>query len=543
MLQDIRVRQRELLLQLLRLMTQELDLESLLTRLLRISIELLSGTSGFIALHESDRVWSIKAVYGLANAMVRYIETYLARLCDESEVSGASFRPIAINLLIERIVRNEEFGVVDGIGLPLVINGQSIGMIVIFRTFRTKFSIDDAMLLKDFAGQAAVAVRNAALYTENLRGKMQTDAILDALSEGILVMDSGSMVTRANPALNQLFAVETGYFSGRHHDEVIRLTGTISGMTLAQGIAGGWPFTGRSKLTVEGDLILRDDPLRTVPVSIVYVPILSGKNHLLNIIASVRDISKFREADALKNTFISTVSHELKTPVALIKGYASTMRLADGKWAKDLLDESLMVIEEEADRLTELINDLLDASRMMSGTLKLHRIEFDLKRLCERVASRQQSQTDRHRIVSEFPAQFPIVNADSDRIEQVITNLLTNAIKYTAGGEIRIRGEVIGTTETDRFVSISVSDEGEGLAPDELPYLFDKFYRVSKTATSAKGVGLGLYICAAIVRGHGGKISVANRTDRSGAVFTFTLPLHVESGLDYFYLPRSDGNS
>ena len=158
---------------------------------------------------------------------------------------------------------------------------------------------------------------------------------------------------------------------GKTHDELIRLTGTVSGMTLAEGIAGGWPFTGRSQLSVEGDLIIADEPLRTVPVSIKYVPILNNTNHLVSMIASVQDISKFRAADALKNTFISTVSHELKTPVALIKGYASTMLIEDGEWDQEVLRESLRVIEEEADRLAELINDLLDASRMMSGMLKL----------------------------------------------------------------------------------------------------------------------------------------------------------------------------
>ena len=148
-------------------------------------------------------------------------------------------------------------------------------------------------------------------------------------------------------------------------------------------------------------MIIADEPLRTVPVSIKYVPILNNTNHLVSMIASVQDISKFRAADALKNTFISTVSHELKTPVALIKGYASMMLIEDGEWDQEVLRESLRVIEEEADRLAELINDLLDASRMMSGMLKLNRVEFNLRDLCVRVAGRMQSQTNRHQLTTE----------------------------------------------------------------------------------------------------------------------------------------------
>ncbi len=532
MLQDIRVRQRDLLLQLIRLMTQELDLDTLLSRMLRISIELLSGTSGFIALSSPTSGWTVKAGYGMTGAMIKYIETYLEHFPTDDQPDN--LRPIEINMLIDRVRNQPEFNVTDGLGLPLVHGGLRLGIIVIFRTFRSEFSANDLTLLRDFAGQAAVAVRNAALYTDNLRGRMQTDAILNALSDGIVATDSRGVVTRVNPSFARMFGFAEESFIGMPHDELIRLTGQISGMTLAEGIAGGWPFTSRSLLTVEGDLILRDDPIQTVPVSIKYVPILNEANQLLSMIASVQDISKLREADALKNTFISTVSHELKTPVALIKGYASTMQREDGHWDQALMSESLRVIEEEADRLTELINDLLDASRMMSGTLRLNRIDFSLRDLSERVASRLQSQTNRHRIRTFFPKDFPTVYADPDRIEQVLSNLLANAIKYTRGGRIDVRGSVEG----DR-VRVSVLDEGDGVKPEDVPSLFEKFFRAKETAASANGVGLGLYISNAIIEGHGGKLTAGNRKDRKGADFSFTLPLGDASGPDYFRLPAS----
>jgi len=248
---------------------------------------------------------------------------------------------------------------------------------------------------------------------------------------------------------------------------------------------------------------------------------MNDENTMINIIGLVRDISKFREADDLKNTFISTMSHELKTPVALIKGYASTMQLDDAKWDKDLIKESFAIIEEEADRLANMINSLLDASRLYAGALTLNRSEINIAELARNIAKRMQTQTDKHTIRCEFPADLPIIYGDADRIEQVLMNLISNAIKYSPGGEILISGEL-----QNDFVKISVKDEGQGLQSEDLQHLFERFYRSKRSANLAKGVGLGLYLSNGIVEGHGGKMWAENRTDRSGAIFSFTLPLN-----------------
>ena len=242
--------------------------------------------------------------------------------------------------------------------------------------------------------------------------------------------------------------------------------------------------------------------------------------HIVNIIALVRDISKFKEADELKNTFISTISHELKTPVAIIKGYASTLNLADADWDQEVIRESLTVIEEEADRLTVMINDLLDASRLNSGSLKLYKTDIFLPELCQSVRKHMLPQCGDNDILVEFSGDFPVINADEDRIRQVITNLVSNALKYAPGGNITIRGGISG-----RFAEVSVLDEGPGIASEDLIHLFERFYRAKKTFNTVKGNGLGLFLCKAIIEAHGGKIYAENRSDRSGAVFTFTLPL------------------
>lgn len=158
--------------------------------------------------------------------------------------------------------------------------------------------------------------------------------------------------------------------SGHKHEEIVRWAKKPQGQTLEEAESEGWPLTSNAHLYVEGDLA-RSLP-SPLPVGITYAPLLAADGKLRNIIVTVRDITHFRTAEEIKTTFISIVSHELKTPVALIKGYASTLRRDDARWEKHVIQDSLTVIEEEADRLTRMIEDLLDASRFQVGGLSLN---------------------------------------------------------------------------------------------------------------------------------------------------------------------------
>ncbi len=256
----------------------------------------------------------------------------------------------------------------------------------------------------------------------------------------------------------------------------------------------------------------------TLPVGITYAPVMAEDGKLRNIVVSVRDITHFRTAEEIKSTFISIVSHELRTPVALIKGYASTLRRDDAKWDRNVVKDSLAVIEDEADRLTRMIDDLLDASRLQAGGLSMNRADVSLPALAARVAERLGTQSSQHTIVAAFPDKFPVILGDETRLEQVLSNLVSNALKYAPDGEIRITG-----TSAPAQVTVCVSDQGPGIDARDMQHIFDRFYRSTTAVKQTKGAGLGLYLARAIVEAHGGRMWADPKTT-VGARICFSLP-------------------
>ncbi len=508
MLPDFRVRQRDYLLEIARLLTQELDLEKLLARILRVSIEMLAGQAGLIALKEAEG-WRVAAAHKIQPAFLSYLEPLLA----EEKVRELDVREL--NRMLQNLTYTATLGLLNGTGLPLAAHGQVIGVIFIFRNYPDLFTPNDRTLLQSFADQAAVAVYNAQLYGQVSYEKQRMDALLDSAADGFLILNADHTVERCNTAFEKLTQKKRDQIVGRHHDEIIRWAGPPEGTTLAQAESGGWPLTPNATFYIEGDLERSHQP--PLPVGVTYAPLLSEEGKLRNIVVSVRDITHFRTAEEIKSTFISIVSHELRTPVTLIKGYASTLRRDDAKWDKAVMRESLAVIEEEADRLSRMIDDLLDASRLQAGGLSLNRADLSLPAMARRVVERFSSQAGNHTLVDDFPDKFPIILGDETRLEQVLSNLVSNALKYSPKGEIRIAGRV-----RPEQVVICVSDEGPGIDAQDLPHIFDRFYRSTNAARQTKGAGLGLYLARAIVESHGGRIW-ADQNDK-GARICFSLP-------------------
>ena len=515
MLPDVRVRQRDYLLEISRALTQELDLDKLLGRILYISAEMLAGQAGLIALRAEKGGWKVATSLGIPASLARYLEPLLAEIPDNED--PARFELPEVNRLLQNLVRTVGLGLFTGVGLPLITREKVIGVIFVFRNYPGIFSSNDRALLQSFANQAAIAVDNAQLYQQVSQDKQRMDALLDSAADGILIISPSHVITRCNPAFARMLVEPIENIVGKSHDEVIKLTCHEDMLTLEQAEAGGWPLTPNATLYVEGDLQRTSGV--SLPVGITYAPLVSVGGNLLNIIATVRDITRFREAEELKSTFISVISHELKTPVALIKGYVGTLRREDANWDREIVKDSLAVIEEETDRLTGLIENLLDASRLQAGGLSISLSDVALNVVAERIAKRFQTQSAIHNIIVDFPENFPIVSGDETRLEQVLSNLVSNGIKYSPqGGEIRISGQV-----RQAQVIVCASDDGPGVAPEDIPHIFDRFYRSSNAKRTTKGAGLGLYLARAVIEAHGGRIWVDPRPG-DGARICFSIP-------------------
>jgi len=234
--------------------------------------------------------------------------------------------------------------------------------------------------------------------------------------------------------------------------------------------------------------------------------------------------------EEMQNTFVSIVSHELQTPVAIIKSYAATLAREDATWPPETIQRVSRNIEEECDRLTRLISDLLDLSRIQAGRVAMRVGSVELPQLVSEVIDQLAPRAPKHSLRATFTPTFPLVRGDTDQLRRALFNLVQNAIKYSPqGGEVLIAGEV--RTIDDRvFAVVRVIDRGVGIPTGEQERIFDRFHRAdTRLSRTTAGVGLGLYITRSIVEGHGGQIWAESEGEGRGSTFTIVLPLENEA--------------
>jgi PAS domain S-box-containing protein len=523
MLVDYRVRQREYLLAISRALTSELDLADVLRIIVQASVEFISGRAGAIVLADpSESAFRVAAIYGLQR---EHFSQFGSLWHGVSYVPGNEREVIPeLTARMQRVAKEADIGVSQVLRLPMTSGEVLIGMIFVFQTGSYRISSDAANLLQSFADQAAIAVKNARLYQEVIEEKQRLDAILEQSADGIMILDRQLYITRFNPSLSRMTGWPRAKAVGREHSEVIVWHRLRTELTLEDALSNGWPLPGGAHLYVEGEVLrARAD---AISLGITYAPLLNSRGVMTNIIANVRDLTRYREEEELQKTFISVVSHELKTPVSIIKGYAGTLRRPDASWSGEVLQEYASVIEEEADQLTELIDNLLEASRLQSGTFRLDLADdISLPRLAAETVKKFESQTGVHDFVVFFPEEYPMVGGDERRLTQVLNNLISNAIKYSPdGGEIRVHGEVLS-----EYVTVSVSDQGIGIPEHEQHRIFEKFSRLDNALSrKTEGTGLGLYLTKAIIEAHGGRVWFTSSVPENGAhastTFTFSIP-------------------
>jgi len=238
------------------------------------------------------------------------------------------------------------------------------------------------------------------------------------------------------------------------------------------------------------------------------------------LVAQVANLEAERRLRELQDNFIATISHELCTPLGFIKGYATTLLREDISWDDATRREFLQIIDEETDRLRELIDNLLDSSRLQAGTLRMQiqhiRLDMLLHELVLRARQRYEG-LDISLNAVEFTTQ-----ADPVRLTQVFDNLISNAVKYAPGSPVVV-GMTVCSDSIPRRCLISVRDQGAGITPEHAERLFERFYRAPEHIDKIHGTGLGLYICREIVRVHSGEITVESQPGK-GTAFNISLP-------------------
>ena len=512
---DHLIRQRDYLLDISRAMTSQLSLKEVLGRILRGATEMLGGQIGLIALAEENS-FALRASYGIEPSVLHFFAPFLQDIPREESEGLAN---PALSRKMKMVARATGLGLRQVVAIPMTIGSELVGVVYIFKSHGSMFTRNDMRLLQSFADQAAIAVHNARLYEQVHSEKQRLDALLRHSADGIMILDPDQRIQSINLAFSRMTGWSVEEAENAQHDDVLRWARREPGLDLNEAIESGWPASNHSSLYVEGDL--RQSNGSSLSVGVTYAPLFDADEQLASIIANIRDITRFREAEKAKTTFVSVVSHELKTPISLIKSYASTLNRGDVEWEPDVVHDGLQVIEEEADRLSSLVDNLLDVNRVQFGTLTLRLAPVDLRELAVRLCENFSIQTQEHTLETQFPHDFPLIEADEQRLQQVLANLISNAIKYSPdGGLIEVSGETLSDA-----VTISVRDNGIGIPLHEQEAIFDHFYRVDNDlARETQGAGLGLYIVRSIVEAHGGHIAVMS-TLGQGATFRFTLPL------------------
>ncbi len=409
------------------------------------------------------------------------------------------------------------------LGVPLTLGQKVIGVLGLARRRPEPFSADEIELLTSFAHQAVIAIEEANLLAEAQRTQQRSQAIIQNSADGIVLIDAHQRVVGFNPALERLTGWRAEDVIGAPCYEVLQTQS--QGRGRCQDLCPVRGAGERDSLFAECQIRSRDG--RLIDVGISYGVIRDDRGRLEGVVEVIRDISQQKELDRLRSDFVSTVSHELRTPLALIKGYAATLLRPDIELEHEMRQRFIQQIDEAANRLTRLIDNLLSVSRIEAGRLEVLPASLDLSRLASKVIQDLTGVAIAHQLVLQVTAPRPTAWADADKVEQILLNLLHNAVKFSPPGSVITLSIADGPADeaTGRgYLLVSVQDQGRGVPPEHRDRIFERFYQVETgVARSASGTGLGLYICKNLVEAHGGRIWM-EPAEGGGSIFRFTLP-------------------
>ena len=401
-------------------------------------------------------------------------------------------------------------------GTPMHHRGEHLGdFFVSDKEDGEAFTAEDEEILLLFASQAAAAIANARTHRDVERARADLEALVETSPVGVVVFEAGTgrpvslnrearriveeLRTAGRPAEHLLEVVTCRHADGREY-------------SLAESPLGRRLEAAREMRAEEIEISVPDG--RSVRMLVNATPILSEEDEVVSVVVTMQDLAPLDDLERQRAEFLGMVSHELRAPLAAIKGSTTTVLLGSPAPTRAEIVQFVRIIDGRADHMRRLIANLLDAGSIKAGTLSVEPEPSNAAALVDQARTTFVAGGARNPVLIDLPPDLPAVMADPERIVQVLGNLLANAARNSPpASPIRIEGARQGA-----FVALSVSDEGRGIAPDQVPHLF------RKKPGPAGGTGLGLAISKGLVEAHGGRIRAESGGEGLGARFTFTIP-------------------
>ena len=507
---------------------RSLDLGLLGPEVVRAAVTLESADAAALMLvDEASDALLIVAHEGLSDA-------YAASQRIPMEQARAMYRGFDVQLDIDlratplgdaRLIAEE--GLQRVITMPLVRDSELIGGLLIYvKDPAREFDAVDIELLHILAAQASIAVTNARLYAAERAARRLREAMLESLSDGVLIAWPDGRF-EANRAAAEMLGVTDARTLVELRDQ-LDVRDEVTGVTMAAGDA---PLERALRgERAEGRYVLRNSTTGIEHVvQAVAQPLVTDGRITVGVLV-LNDLTAQRESERQKDQFLSVVSHELKTPLTPLKALAQLLRArlrrhrSEGQPLDlDSFAKNLLTIERQVDRMNGLVNDLLEVSRAGQGRFQLQRADMDLMAVVRDVVQRYIDQTEedgRYRFIVTGPDVVP-VEADPARIEQVLMNLVGNAVKYSPTGGL----VSVAVSRENDAAAVIVRDQGIGIPPEDLPTLARPFARGSSRARTFAGMGIGLYLSKLVAEGHGGSLQVHSDGGDRGTTVTVTIPV------------------
>jgi signal transduction histidine kinase/DNA-binding response OmpR family regulator len=387
----------------------------------------------------------------------------------------------------------------SAVSVPFLGRYKVLGVLTLSHQDPEHFNVEQLNLMQAIASQASIAIENAQLYSTIEQDQKRLEAVLHAVADAIMLMDEDGRVQLVNPAGERLFtdvSTRLGYPlpKGKGYDSLLELLNQAKKEHTPANGEVPWP-DGRT-------------------FSVMTTPVEQGGQ-----VTVLHDVSHFKELERIKDEFIATASHDLKNPITSVMGFSELMTRVGP--LNEQQTEFLNRIRQAAGQMNDLVLGLLELARLDAG-IPINKEPLSLMDLLKGVTQEfQPKASDKGQTLELLPLEQTLILGDPLRLRQVLRNLVGNAIKYTPhGGQVTVRAK-----QEERYIRIFVQDTGLGIPAKDLPFIFDRFYRVhADDRVDIEGNGLGLAIVKAIVEQHGGKISVESEHGK-GTRFQFTIPL------------------